>query len=166
MLAHLIALGVLTVPTQPPADVGSVIAGTQRTVSPLQVPSSAAVGDNVPLGAYRWPAPMEPADRAPYAFDWSKILGTDEKIAEITRVTMSAAGAAVGVEIDSSTGRRPIISENGKAIQLWFLCLDAFQDNPVFGGNGVNITVTCRVRTDASPYKQFERTAVLTVRQQ
>jgi len=109
---------------------------------------------------------MEPADRAPYAFDWSKIIGLDEKISEITRVTMSAAGAAVGVAIDNSTGRRPIISDNGKAIQLWFLCLDAFQDNPVFSGNGVNITVTCRVRTDADPYKQFERTAVLILRQQ
>jgi len=55
MFTHLIAMGVIAAAAEPaPAeDVGSLIAGAQRTVSPLQVPSSAPFGDNVPLGAYR-----------------------------------------------------------------------------------------------------------------
>jgi hypothetical protein len=109
---------------------------------------------------------MDPADRFPHAFKFTQFLADAEKITSIERLTMSAAGASLGVQIDQSAGRAPIISDDGKAIQLWFLVADEFQGHPAFTGNGVEITVAALVRTDADPFHQLERTAVLTVRQQ
>ena len=93
-------------------------------------------------------------------------MAEDETIAEIVRLTVSATGAAVGVEIDDGGERLPIIDTEGKKIQMWFLVDDGFQANAAFAGAGVAVGIAALIRTDAEPYKEFERTAILTVRQQ
>lgn len=145
---------------------GPIIAPPASTAAALSVPVDSPVGTDVPLGAYSWPRPLDPSDRAPYAFDFSQLLGSAERIADIVRLTMSAAGAAVGVEIDTSAGRTPIIGTEGKAVQIWFRVAEASQDDPAFTGPGVRVGVSILVETDAVPFKRFERTAVLTVREQ
>lgn len=164
MLTALLLLGVLG----GEVDVGSgpIIAPPASTVAALSVPSSGAIGNDIPLGAYQWARPLDPADRAPYAFSFAALLATGEEIADIVRLTVSAAGAALGLEIDTSLGRVPIISDDGTTVQLWFCVADAFQENVAFSGAGVRIPIAFLVETNSSPFKRYERTAVLTVRQQ
>lgn len=119
----------------------------------------------MPSSAYRWTAIFDPSDRTPFAIDWSGLLLSDEKVAAIQKITMSAAGAAVGIEIDTSTGRTPIIATDGKKTQCWFLCAPAFQSDPAFQNGGVQIGLSVLVRTDANPFREYERTGVLQVEQ-
>jgi hypothetical protein len=140
---------------QPTAETGPIIATSERTVTIAKVSSA----------PYAWASTFDPADRAPYAIDWSQMLDQGEKIDEILMLTMSASGASVGVEFDSTEGREPIIGTDGKTIQFWFLCNPAFQRNVIFTGAGVQVSLSALIRTDADPYKEFERTAVLTVKQ-
>jgi hypothetical protein len=164
ILTHFIALGL--VGSLPPAQVNTITAVAERTVTPARIPVGTAGTAEIPVGASRFAAPMDPADRFPHAFAFGQFLGENEKIVSIERLTMSAAGASLGVQIDQSTSRAPIIGTDGKAIQLWFFCTEEFQAHPAFSGNGVQIAVSALVRTDAVPFHQLERTAVLTVRQQ
>ena len=145
---------------------GPIIAQPASTVAALSVPAAGAVGNDIPLGAYQWARPLDPADRAPYAFSFAQLLAPGEEIADIVRLTMSAAGAALGLEIDTSPGRIPIIGEDGNAVQVWFRVDEAFQENAAFTGAGVRIPIAFLVETNSSPFKRYERTAVLTVRQQ
>jgi len=165
MLAHLLAFGVFAAEVVLPPGHGEAIAGAEHTTAPLKAPGGSGSA-SIPLGATFWASPMDPADRKPYAIDWSKVLEADEQVDELVHVTMSEDGAMVGVQIDTSEDRTPIIDAGGKKVQVWFLCLPEFQDDPAFSGAGVNIAVTCQIRTDAEPYRQIERTSVLTVRQQ
>ncbi|TXI87769.1 MAG: hypothetical protein E6Q40_04540 [Cupriavidus sp.] len=144
---------------------GEILAGPDRTIVPTTVPSgSSRLTESA--SAYAWAAIFDPADRAPYAFDWSDLLDDGEQIASIQDIRMSAAGAALGVEIDISSGRSPIIEADiGRRTQLWFLVAASFQGNPAFADSGMGVAVTMRVRTDGSPYKEYERTGVLAVRQ-
>lgn len=156
MITHLLCLGLLAgAPSSEPAEVGEIIAIAERTVSIGRLAS----------GPYSWPAALDPADRTPYAIDWTAMLDEGEKIAAILQLTMSASGASAGVKIDDTAGRRPIIGEDGTTIQIWFLCEPAQQMKPVFSGNGVAVSVSALIRTDLDPFKEFERTAVLTVKQ-
>lgn len=165
MLTVLLCLGIIGA-APPDAGTGDIIAIAERTVAPVTVPSVGTSAAPIPLNAYQWRSPFDPADRAPYALDWKALLATDEKIASIVRLTMSASGAAIGIRIDDTAGRAPIIATDGKATQLWFRVEPEFQENTAFAGAGVQVAVAVLVRTDATPYKDFERTAVLTVRQQ
>lgn len=166
MIGTLILLGLFGTDAAP--GTGEIIAPASRTVTPAQVPATAAANASaeVPVGALAWAAPLDPADRAPYAIDWRQLLATDERVADIVRLTMSAAGAAVGVTIDQEDGRTPIIGTDGKAIQIWLKVADAFQDNAAFQGAGVRVAIAALIETDSVPFKRFERTSVLTVRQQ
>ncbi|MBB5684298.1 hypothetical protein [Sphingobium boeckii] len=164
MLTHLIALGLFA--TEIEAGVGAVTAPSERTVIVTTSPGNAARGGNLPIGSFAWTAHFDPSDRAPFAIDWSALLADDETIAEIVRLTISATGAALGVEIDEGAERLPIIDTEGKKIQMWFLVDDAFQGDAAFAGGGINVGVAALIRTSADPYKDYERTAVLTVRQQ
>ena len=120
----------------------------------------------LPLYASAWTAPFDPADRAPYAIDWSRLLAEGETIAQIDRIVMSAQGASLGISVDIDPPRSPVISTDGTKTQIWFLCDAAKQNDAAFSGEGVQIGLSVLIRTSASPYKQFERTGVLTVRQQ
>lgn len=162
MLAFLLAIGVIG--PEIDAGTGPIIAVADRTVTMVVVGSNSPSAAQLPLGAYRWPSPFDPSDRAPYAMKWNAMLAADETVADIVQLTMSAAGAALGLEIDGTPGRAPIIATDGKAIQLWFRCTDP--ENPAFAGEGVSIGIAALIRTSADPFKQYERTAVLTVRQQ
>lgn len=147
---------------------GPITASADRTIKPMPVPagSGSSTDPSVPTTADRWRAPFDPSDRAPFAIDWSGLLNSGEMIASIQKITMSAAGAALGVEIDTSTGRAPIIDEaGGKITQCWFLVDPAFQADPAFQNGGVQIGLSVLVRTDSDPFKEYERTGVLQVEQ-
>lgn len=148
------------------AGVGEIVATAERTVSPVPVPTVVTSDAPIPINAYQWLAPFDPSDRAPYAYDWSALLGNGETVTDIVRLTMSAAGAAVGVEIDTDPARAPIIDTDGLKTQLWFKVTDAMQNNPAFLGQGLSVGVSVLVKTSSEPFKMYERTAVLIVRQQ
>jgi hypothetical protein len=150
----------------PITTVGTLIATSDRLIVPEPVPTGTSSAASLPLAASAWPAPFDPADRTPFAIDWTSLLGDDEQIAQIDRIRMSAEGAALGVAVDAEAGRAPIISDDGKKTQFWFLCDSAFQANAAFSGAGVAIGLSVLIRTTAAPYQLFERTGVLTVRQQ
>lgn len=153
--------------TDPPITAtGDILATAERTVTPAPVPTGNGSSVDLSLTAYPWAAPFDPADRTPYAIDWSLLLEAAETIEQIDRIRMSPEGAALGIQVDSSVGRSPVISTDGKKTQVWFLCDPAFQSDPLFSGAGVQVGLSVLTRTNADPYKQFERTAVLTVRQQ
>lgn len=145
---------------QPPSGVytgtGPIVASLDRIVE---------VG-NTASGGYAWTAAFDPSDRAPYAIDFTPILRDAEHITEISRIVMSAEGAALGVQVDSGSGRDPIISTDGKLTQVWFKVASAFQGDPAFADAGVAVSLSVLVKTDAAPFEQFERTAVLRVKQQ
>jgi hypothetical protein len=145
---------------------GEIIASADRMLAVEAVPSGGLNVVALPLQAAAWAAPFDPSDRAPYAIDWSDLLADGEAIEQIDKITMSAQGASVGVKVDTDDDRTPIISEDGTKTQLWFVCDAAFQQNAAFAGAGVQVGVSLLIRTDADPYKQFERTGVVTVRQQ
>jgi hypothetical protein len=94
-----------------------------------------------------------------------RILGT-ELIASISSITMTALGVSLGVQVDSDSDRVPIIDTGGQKVGLWFKVDDAFKQNAAFSGAGTKVGISVLVRTDATPYKELERTWVLTVAQQ
>jgi hypothetical protein len=145
---------------------GAIIASADRTLAVSPIPSGTSGSASLPLAASVWAAPFDPADRAPYAIDWTKLLAVGETIVQIDRITMSAEGASLGLQVDTSATRTPIISTDGKKTQVWFLCTAGFQSNAAFAGGGVQVGLSVLIRTSADPYKQFERTGVLIVRQQ
>lgn len=171
MLLHLIALGILGASSGsgggPITDTGPVIASAARTIilSPVQAVNSVAAG--IPLGAGVWLQNYDPADHAPYAFDFSQLLDDAEKIGQIDEIVMSASAALLGVSVDDTVGASPIIDvTNGDKVQLWFVVDPASWDAVWFELGGALIPVTVRVATNTSPPKRYERTGVLTVRQQ
>ena len=161
MIALLLALGLL----EPPAGnvTGTLIAPADQVVAVQKLPTLAVSGAALPLGAPVWPRPFAPADRRPYAWDFAQVLSEGSKIAYIERLTMSAAGAAAGVQIDQSAGRLPVIADDTH-VQVWFLVDPAHQGDDVFGGAGLQVGVAALIRTSDTPYQEDERTLVLTVR--
>ena len=124
-----------------------------------------AKGNGVPYGAADWPRPFDPSDRAPYAWDFSNIIGEGVSIADIVRITVSATGVALGVEVDNQEGRAPIITNDGKHVQVYFLVNVASQTSQQFTNDGVKVPVSVLIRTDENPFEEYERTAILSVRQ-
>lgn len=147
-------------------ETGEIVASSERTLAVQPVPAGSVSTLTLPLNSENWSAPFDPSDRAPFAINWSALLAEGEKIAQIDKITMSAQGVSLGVKIDTDAGRTPIISTDRTKTQFWFRCDTAFQSNAAFSGSGVQIGIAALIRTDANPYKQFERTGVLTVRQQ
>jgi hypothetical protein len=145
---------------------GDIIASAQRVLAVQPVPAGSSASLALPLNASVWTAPYDPSDRVPFAIDWSALLAEGETIEQIDKITMSAQGVSLGIRVDSDPGREPIISTDGKRTQIWLRCDAAFQSNAAFAGSGVQVGIAQLIRTDADPYKQYERTAVVNVRQQ
>lgn len=166
MLLHLIAFGIIStagsVVTPGTGDVtvpaGQIAVGKGNT-------AVSGLGTGIPAVAFVWTQPLNPRDRNEYAMDWSSILGT-EKITSIQALTMTALGVSLGVEIDSDADRVPVLDTNGQKIGLWFKVDDAFKDNAAFAWPGTKIGISALIRTDSTPYRELERTWVLTVAKQ
>jgi hypothetical protein len=150
----------------PITTTGTIIASLERTIAVQPLPAWNVTTAGLPINSYGWSAPFDPSDRAPFAIDWSALLADGETIQQIDRIRMSAQAALLGIETDTDLGRTPIISIDRKLTQLWFKCQAAFQNNAAFADGGVQVGVSLLIRTNADPYKQFERTGILTVRQQ
>jgi hypothetical protein len=130
--------------------------------------SSGVVGTGLPLGSFLWQRPFDPSQRSPYAFDWTAMLGTGETIADIRRITINSDGADLGVMVDDGSDdalRLPTIDAENKMVGLWFVVSPSDQEDEVFAGSGKLVGVSMLIRTDAVPYREYEATAVLTVRQ-
>ena len=164
MIAQLIAIGVLSAGSAPPT--GAVTVPEERTavVARVQLASTIAVG--IPLGAVEWEQPFDPADHAPYAFDWSSLLDAGERVEDILAIRVSSSAAALGIMVDQTGAFAPIIdSAAGLQVQLWFVVAEEMQEVATFVGAGVKIPVTMKIETSSTPPKRFERTNVLEVRQ-
>lgn len=166
MLLHWIAFGIIaTSGSVIEPGVGNVIVPVGQTASAKGNAASSGSGTGIPATAYVWTQPLDPSDRNEYAMDWTSILGT-EKIASIQSLTMTALGVSLGVEVDSDSDRVPVIDTNGQKIGLWFRVDDAFKQNTAFAWPGTKIGISALIRTDSTPYRELERTWVLTVAQQ
>ncbi|WP_174291013.1 hypothetical protein [Sphingomonas bacterium] len=162
MIAILLALGLLN----PPAGnvTGPLLAASDQVTAVQKVPVVAAAGNAIPVGAPVWGRPFDPADRSPYAWDFSPVLAAGSLIAAIERITISAAGAAAGVQIDQQAPRLPVIAADGTHVQVWFLIDPASQTADVFTAAGIQVAVSALIRTTDTPFQEYERTLVLTVR--
>ncbi|MDX3884035.1 hypothetical protein [Edaphosphingomonas haloaromaticamans] len=162
MLALLVAAGV--VPEQSNPTTGPVDVPAERLAVAAKIQTGLNIAVGIPLGAVAWQQPFDPADHLPFGISFTELLASDESIVAIERIGLSSAGAALGVIIDQSADRSPIIDEaGGRRIQLWFSVDPGFQASPTFDAAGVKVPVTCRVLT--SKGLRFERTAILSVRQ-
>lgn len=161
MIALILAIGLLD-PIA--AATGDLIAPPDQIVTIPKVQTTVAAGAALPLGAPVWPRPFAPKDRRPYAFDFTEVLPEGARIASIQLLTMSAVGAAAGVEIDPDSDRAPLIDTTGTHVQLWFRVDPAFYLADVFAGVGLLVAVAALIRTDNVPYQEDERTLVLNVR--
>jgi len=167
MLATLLAFDIIPQGGDMPGggDTGTVIATPARTAVLAIAQPATSVASGVPLGATVWSQPFDPADHVPFAIDFAALLDEGEAIVEIEAITMSAAGAALGVAVDDAAPYGPIIDTAGKKVQLWFVVDDAHWSETAFSASGVQIPVAVRVATAGTPPKRFERTCVLMVRQ-
>jgi hypothetical protein len=165
MLAHLLAFDII-----PEDDGGGVIIDTGNVVTLAFQAIEATRGVSVrPVGDLAgvslWPMPLDPSDIAPYAFDFSPLLMTTERVVAILRVSVSPAAAALGVRIGTGT-RGPIIDTAGKKVMVWLSVDPEMQSLPAFDGAGTSAGVSFLVRTSAVPYREYERTAAVTVKSQ
>lgn len=167
MLAQLVALGIMGVASGGGGSgVGDVIASPDRTATAVVLQSTANVGALIPLGAQQWRQPFDPADHAPYAFDFGPLLDEGEMIAGIEQIALNATAALLGLTVDAEAAYAPIVDTAGKKLQVWFIVDEAYWAAASFNAGGVQLPVTFRVVTTATPPKRYERTAVLAVRQQ
>jgi len=143
---------------------GDISATADQTVVVPATADTTQSGAGLPLGALAWKADFDPADRSPRAFNFTPLLN-GAKVAAVLRITMSAGGAAVGLMVDDDTARQPIIGTDGQRVQLWFFVDEALQNDPTFADGGVQVGISVKIQTDASPPQEYERTGVLTVRQ-
>lgn len=165
MLLWLLAIGALPNAVSVGPSMGVVTATAEQTAV-VRITTGTGSGVGLPISAFAWPLPLDPSDHAPYAYDWSALLSEGETVDEIVSVTMSALGASLGVTIDSDSDHAPMIDIDGQKTGLWFSVADGFQTNSAFAGSGALIGVATRIRTSATPPREYERTAILTVRQQ
>lgn len=148
------------------AGTGPLIATAERRVAAARVQPVTVIGNAIPLGAYVWPQAYDPGDHAPYAFNFGALLGEEESIAAIDMIAMSSQAASLGVQVDQEEPFGPIITEDGKHVQVWFVVDPSLQLSSQFDATGVRLPVTFRITTDATPPERYERTGVLVVRQQ
>ena len=161
MIPILLALGQFE--EEAVAEFGPIVAATEATVELPAVPTAAQVDSTLPLGAMEFQRPLDPSDLAPYAVGFANIAGAAE-ITAIERVTMSAAGVAVGVTIEAVSPRRPIIDEvTKKKVQLWLSVTGGTQANAAFNGSGLKVGIALWVRL--SDGRLYERTVVVVGRQ-
>ncbi len=145
---------------------GPVSVPAERVAAVARVQASSTAAAGIPYGAVEWRQPYDPADHAPYAFDFSALFDDGEKIADILSLRLSSAAAALGITVDTAAQFSPMIDDGaGVLAQVWFLVSEPQQDNASFSAAGVKMPVTMQVETDANPPKIYERTAVLPVRQ-
>jgi hypothetical protein len=167
MLVDLIAFGVAGLAADElEVVIGDVTANEAQTAVLAPAAASGGAGDALPIAAKLWALPFDPADRAPYAYDFSELLDDSENIDELVRITMSATGAALGVRVDTDAERLPMLDTGARKAQVWFKVDDAYQANAAFSGAGTQVGISLRVKTTASPARFYERTAILLVRQQ
>lgn len=162
MIALLLALGLLELPAG--NVTGPLLAATDQVAAVQKVPVVTATGNAIPVGAPVWSRPFDPADRSPYAWDFGPVLASGSQIASIERITMSAAGAAAGIQIDQQAPRLPVIAADGTHVQVWFLVDLATQSADVFVGTGLQVAVSVLICTSDAVPQFYERSLVLTVR--
>lgn len=160
----LLAFGLIATELVMPIE--TVDVPSERTATLAQIGTGGSAGASLPNGAAAWRQALDPADRTPFAFDWSSLLAEGEKIDSIVRLTVSATAVSLGVKVDDTAGRLPALDTAGKTASLWALVDPAFQSNAAFLGTGVPVGIAMLIRTDSSPQRELERTSILTVRQQ
>ncbi|WP_298689074.1 hypothetical protein [uncultured Sphingomonas sp.] len=162
---HTTALSVTMLPpsnSDVNATRGNVNVPPERLVTLGLVPSISNVTPLTTESAYTWKAPFGPTDRVGYAMDWSALLFEDDLIEDILAITVSPQGAALGVSIDTTTGRGPKIDTGGTMIGLHFRDTG---DTTVssFSGAGISVGISVQISTIAGDV--LTRTAALIVRQ-
>lgn len=119
----------------------------------------------IPSTAVRFGGSMDPGDWRPFEMDFSPLLDTTsgEKIDPANfALSMSAEGAALGVEMDSEGVRAPTLIDDGTGIRF-YLSVDAGSQNAAVFDQGVDVALVSVIRTTATPFNRYERTWVVRV---
>lgn len=118
----------------------------------------------IPSTAKAVPGTFDPGDWRAIRVGAKRLLDVtgDERIDPSNfDLEMSAEGVALGVRIDDSAPRAPVLIDGGTAIQLHLSVLTEYQNHPAFDA-GVKVAIKFRFQTTATPYNRFERTVVAT----
>lgn len=119
----------------------------------------------IPPSAVRFQAQIDPGDRVEFVAKFDEILQVTagEQIADGTwTLTMSAEGAAVGVQIGSVGAYAPALQVSNQQIRFWLSVADANQSDAIFN-TGVEVAITIRFETTNSPPRRYERSFVVRV---
>lgn len=147
------------------AETGTIIAAAEDTVLVPKLAALTSISNDLPLGALEHQRPLDPSSRRPFAVDLSAFLPADQEIGDIVRITMSAAGAAVGVIVESASPRQPIVDESGgRKLQYWLSVVNGSQGNAAFSGAGLKVGIAFLIRTNGTIPQDDEHTVVHTVR--
>lgn len=163
MLTMLLAGGAFV--DQPIIDFGAFDVPPERIATVAKVQGATPFGNGIPLGAALWQQSLDPADHLPFGIAFTDLLDGTETIASVEKLAISSAGAALGVIIDGSGATAPVIDNAGALrVQLWLSVSADAQSAPLFDAGGIRVAISCRVITTKA--RKFDRTSVLTVRQQ
>lgn len=170
MLASLIAFGVISEASAAPSDftpitaTGAIVSFPEQKAFATKGEASTVALVGSPENSAIWTIPLDPSDRAPYVMDWTPFLLGTARIASVQRITVSAAGVAAGLTIETGE-RAPIIGTDGKAVRLRLRVADDMQNSVIFTGEGVQVAIAALIRTNAAIFDEYERTWILTVKQ-
>ena len=154
MLTQLLTLGIFASASSGGGggtETGQISATPARTVKVDVNQSGGVSAIGIPYGAPIWGQPFDPADRAPFAIDFSALLPGDEEIAAIDEIAISAAGSMLGLSVDLTTGYGPIIDEAvGKKIQFWPVVNMTYWNSLSFSAGGVMLPISFRILTNST----------------
>lgn len=121
----------------------------------------------LPPDASVWKKPLDPFDldaRQLTGRGSDPLLGETEEISTFD-AAMSAEGAALGVQIESTGGYAPSKENGNQDLRIWFSVDPDFRENEAFSGAGIDVGVEVTIYTNSAPQRRLQRTGVLTVKQ-
>lgn len=120
----------------------------------------------IPLNAFQFKAPMDPAERLDYQIKLKSgeltLLESTELIASYT-LTLYPEAIALGMSVMSTGSYAP--SDDGESIKVWFEFNASYYTNAAFSGTGSVLAMELTVVTNSVPARTRQRTVTLGVLQ-
>lgn len=115
-----------------------------------------------------WEQELDPSEKLDYEANFGgddkPLLEVAETIATFT-IAVTAAAAALGLQVESIAPYAPALTADSKGIKLWLSVASGLQSSGAFDA-GVALGVIVTVVTNSNPARTRQRTWVATVRQQ
>lgn len=118
----------------------------------------------LPIDPTVLPEPMDPSELIDYVCEMGDLLTGAEVIDQFT-ITMSAEGTALGVSILEASPRAPSLTDSDKSVRVWPSVSSGDRTRVNWDSEGTGVAFNVHVRTNSSPYRERERTFLLTIRQ-